>query len=179
MKKQLNNRTYIFFIAASLFFGGCQPNAPTKQKLEAVNYEQLFSTIKQNDDKLYVVNFWATWCGPCMEELPHFIEVDEEYRNNKGYQMILVSLDKSTSLNDAVLNVVNTMKIKPDVLLLDDNKRQGEWIDMVNKNWDGAIPVTALYKNRKRLENNSQKRRVGLGQFQKLPQGFERYTCPI
>ena len=68
------------------------------------------TTSKQMDGKLYVVNFWATWCRPCMEELPDFLEVNEAYTVNDQYQMILVSLDKSSALQTEVKSVVQTCR---------------------------------------------------------------------
>ncbi|MFT5724652.1 MAG: thiol-disulfide isomerase/thioredoxin [Bacteroidia bacterium] len=136
-------RMACLIIIISLF--GCQK--PKQARLDAVNYEALKSVIEKNDNKLYVVNFWATWCKPCMEELPHFLEVDEQFSKNKNYEMILVSLDKSSNLNVGVANVVRTMAITPDVLLLDDAKRMNEWIPAINEKWSGSIPATALYKN--------------------------------
>jgi thiol-disulfide isomerase/thioredoxin len=137
----------------SLFVTLCLSGCTEKEsRLDAVNYTQLFDNILVDDDKLYVVNFWATWCKPCMEELPSFLELDKELRPNSHYQMILVSLDKSTSLNTSVSSVVETMNIQPDVLLLDDAKRMNEWIPAINENWDGSIPATALYRNKKQLE---------------------------
>ena len=121
-------------------------------KLEAIKYEQLFDIIKAEDDKLYVVNFWATWCRPCMKEMPGFLAVDSAYRRNDNYQMILVSLDKSSALNAEVKSVVQTMKMKPDVYLLDDVKRMNTFITALNGTWSGSIPATALYKNGIQLE---------------------------
>ena len=53
-------------------------------KLDAVNYEQLFDVIKAENNTLYVVNFWATWCRPCMKEMPGFLSVDSAYRSNNN-----------------------------------------------------------------------------------------------
>jgi len=142
---------HITFITTLCIFISVGCNNTKNKRFEAVKYDQLLSIVKQNDDKLYVVNFWATWCRPCMEELPHFLEVDAEYRTNKKYEMILVSLDMSSNLHEGVAKVVKTMHIQPDVLLLDDAKRMNDWIPMIDTDWDGAIPVTAFYKNGKQL----------------------------
>ncbi len=61
--------------------------------VKIVRFADLEAVMKKNDDKLYVVNFWATWCRPCVMELPEFMEVNDAYRNNPHFKMILVSLD--------------------------------------------------------------------------------------
>jgi thiol-disulfide isomerase/thioredoxin len=47
--------------------------------LKTVNFDELSQIINKNDDVLYVVNFWATWCSPCVEELPEFMEINREF----------------------------------------------------------------------------------------------------
>jgi len=120
--------------------------------VKIVKFTELETIIKKNDNKLYVINFWATWCRPCVEELPGFMEVNKMYRNNPGFKMILVSLDIANEAETKVLPFILKNKIDAEVYLLDDNKRMNEWIPAINKNWSGAIPATAFYKNGKQLE---------------------------
>lgn len=120
--------------------------------VKIVKYSDLETTIKKNDNKLYVINFWATWCRPCVEELPGFMEVNKMYRNNPGFKMILVSLDMAKEAETKVRPFILKNKIDAEVYLLDDNKRMNEWIPAINKNWSGAIPATVFYKNGKQLE---------------------------
>jgi thiol-disulfide isomerase/thioredoxin len=117
----------------------------------SVNYDQLKEIIEKNDDKLYVVNFWATWCRPCIEELPHFLEVSSAYKNQAPFQMILVSLDKAELLETDVAQMITKLNIDNDVYLLDDNKRMNYWISAVDSTWSGAIPATVFYKNGQKL----------------------------
>lgn len=145
----LNKTVVLLLITLSLTSCKVEHKAPV---LDAVNYDQLNNIMLKNDDVLYVVNFWATWCKPCMEELPHFLEVNDENASNKNFKMILVSLDKSDNLRHGVQAVVNSMDIKTDVYLLDDAKRMNEWIPAINENWSGSIPATAFYKNGKQLD---------------------------
>ncbi|HLW63515.1 MAG TPA: thioredoxin domain-containing protein [Flavobacterium sp.] len=111
------------------------------------DYNDLFAKFTKNDDKLYVINYWATWCKPCVEELPDFMEVNNELKDNAHFKMILVSLDKASALETDVQNFIKDNNISTDVYLLSDNKRQMQWIPKVNERWSGAIPSTAFYKN--------------------------------
>jgi len=128
--------------------------AGLKQKhiLKTVNFAELKTIINKNDNKLYVINFWATWCKPCVEELPEFMEVNKKYGNNPRFKMILVSLDLAKEMDAKVKPFLLKNKIQADVYILDDNKRMNEWIPAIDKTWSGAIPATVIYKNGKKLE---------------------------
>lgn len=117
------------------------------QVLKVVNYDELKSVIQKEDDILYVVNFWATWCKPCIEELPDFMEVNEEFKDHPNFKLILVSMDSKKQLDTKVKKFIEKNKITADVYLLDDNKRMNEWIPATDANWSGAIPATVMYKN--------------------------------
>lgn len=116
----------------------------------STDYNSVFNQFTKQNDTLYVVNFWATWCQPCVEELPDFMKANNEFKSEK-FKMILVSLDKAVDFETKVKNYIKTNNIKPDVYVLSDNKRMNEWIPKINKTWSGAIPATAIYKNGKQV----------------------------
>lgn len=118
---------------------------------QIVNYDELKSIVQKEDDKLYVVNFWATWCAPCVAELPDFLEVNNEFSGNGNYQMILVSLDNANDFEPRIKPFLLEKKIGTDVYLLNDNKRMNYWISDIDENWSGSIPATVIYKNGKKL----------------------------
>lgn len=117
-----------------------------QKEVSALKYEDLEKRIQQEKDKLLVVNFWSTTCAPCVKELPHFIEVNNEYAGNPKFKMILVSLDRLAD-KERVLKFIKNKNLTAEVILLDDIKRMNTWIPRFEKNWDGNIPVTLLYKN--------------------------------
>jgi thiol-disulfide isomerase/thioredoxin len=127
-------------------------NPMHNQTVKIVKFTDLETVIKKNDNKLYVVNFWATWCKPCIDELPGFMDVNKMYRHNSGFKMILVSLDLAKEAETKVRPFLLKNKMDVDVYLLDDNKRMNEWIPAVDKEWTGAIPATIFYRNGKKLE---------------------------
>lgn len=116
------------------------------QNVEVIKYEDFFNKVNQPTEQLIVVNFWATWCGPCVEEMPHFIEVYEANKDNPNFKLLFVSMDRVKQL-DKVEQFLKTHNINAEVVLLDDNKRMNEWIPKVDSSWSGNIPVTVLYKN--------------------------------
>lgn len=111
-----------------------------------IKFEDLENRIQQEKDKLLVVNFWSTTCGPCVKELPHFMEVNAEFADNPKFKMILVSLDRLAD-KERVLKFIKNKNLTAEVLLLDDIKRMNTWIPRFEKDWDGNIPVTLFYKN--------------------------------
>lgn len=144
-------------IIASLFLISClfackEKKASKPQEIALItDYNEVISKFTANDDKLYVVNFWATWCKPCVEELPDFMEVNNEMQNNDAFEMILVSLDKAADFETKVKPFITKNNITTNVYLLSDNKRMNEWISLLNPHWSGAIPATFIYKNGKQL----------------------------
>ena len=92
------------------------------------------------DDKIYIINFWATWCGPCVAELPYFEELGAELDTSK-IEIILVSIDFGTNLERKVKPFIKKKGLKNRVVLLDDPKAN-DWIDQVDPSWSGAIPIT-------------------------------------
>jgi len=107
------------------------------------DFDEFAPLLQMENDTTYVVNFWATWCKPCVEEMPGFQELDKEF-GGKKFKMILVSLDFESSLKSKVLSFIQEHNINAEVVLL-DAPGQNRWIDRVNKNWSGAIPITIIY----------------------------------
>jgi len=119
----------------------------------SVKYEELEKRIQQEKDKFLVVNFWSTTCGPCVKELPHFMEVNNKYAGNPKFKMILVSLDRLAD-TEKVVKFIKNKNLTAEVILLDDIKRMNTWIPRFNKDWDGNIPVTIFYKNGQKVYFN-------------------------
>lgn len=140
-----------YFIALStLLFFSCKNDKTENQQIEIGKYEQVFENFQKKNDTLYVVNFWATWCAPCVEEMPHFTKANETFKNQK-FKMILISLDRSKDFESKMKPFISENNIVADTYLLDDNTRMNNWIPIINKQWDGQIPATAFYKNGKQI----------------------------
>nr|WP_299388287.1 TlpA disulfide reductase family protein [Allomuricauda sp.] len=118
-----------------------------KVKFPIYDFEGLEPLLHKEDGKTYVVNFWATWCKPCLEEMPFFEQVNEE-RKDDGVEVILVSLDMPSMWKSRLEPYVEKKGIKSDVVILDDPD-QNTWIPKIDKDWDGAIPATIIYNKDK------------------------------
>lgn len=104
--------------------------------------------LQKKDEKIYVLNFWATWCKPCIKELPAFELLNAKYKG-ENVEVVLVSLDFPQKLESAVVPFINKKGLKSKVVLLDDDN-SNRWIPLVDKTWSGAIPVTLMVKNGER-----------------------------
>ena len=112
-------------------------------ELEIHDYNGLEKYLHIKDDKTYVVNFWATWCAPCVKELPHFEELYKNYKD-KDVEVMLVSLDFPHQYDKKLKPFIEKHDLKSKILVLDDTD-MNTWIPKINENWDGAIPVTIIY----------------------------------
>lgn len=150
IKKIIAMKNLILLLLGFTLFS-CSKKAPENQIIKTLQHEELQQILTKQDNTLYVVNFWATWCVPCVKEIPDFMQVNNIYKDNPKFKMILVSLDKAADLDKKVKPFMFKNDIITDMYLLDDNKRMNEWIPAFDKNWDGAIPTTILYKNGQKL----------------------------
>jgi len=113
------------------------------------SFDEFESILHIDNDTTYLINFWATWCSPCVAELPYIEALNETYKDKK-YKNILVSLDFRKQIDSKLIPFLNSKKIKSDVLVLLDGK-SSKWIDRVDPEWSGAIPITIIYNKKKRL----------------------------
>ena len=124
-----------------------------RQNVKLLNIDQLNERVKNGKDSTYVVNFWATWCAPCIKELPHFEKLQADYKSEK-IKVLLVSVDFKSKLTSAVVPFVKRKNLKNEVFLLNESSPQ-EYIDRIDPSWSGSIPATLFIKGDKRkfMEN--------------------------
>lgn len=104
--------------------------------------------LEMHNDTTYVVNFWATWCKPCVEELPNFEKINADYKDKK-VKVILVSLDMKKQVESNLLPFMKRKNLQSAVVLLNDPDANA-WISKVDSTWSGAIPATVIYNKDKR-----------------------------
>jgi len=114
------------------------------QQAEVIKLNRLRSLLEEKGDKVQVINFWATWCAPCVKELPLFEALTA--RNEPTIKVTLVSLDFADEIKK-VNSFISRRKIRSEVLLLDEID-YNSWIDRVEETWGGAIPATLFINQR-------------------------------
>ena len=125
-------------LSCLIFFLAC--TSLTKDRIEIIKIDGLQGLIKEKDHQLHVINFWATWCKPCVKELPQFIELA---KSHPEVSISLVSLDFVQDLETKVNPFLEKRSIDLRVLLIDELD-YNLWIDMVDPSWSGAIPATLI-----------------------------------
>jgi len=137
------------------------------QQVNLLTVDQLNQRIANGKDTAYIINFWATWCAPCVAELPHFQRLQQELRNEAA-RVLLVSVDFRSKLESTVKSFVRRRKLKNDVFLLNENNQQ-EYIDRIDSSWSGTIPATLfVYKDKRRFMEKSFTYPELLQQYQNL-----------
>ncbi|MCI0338300.1 MAG: redoxin domain-containing protein [Acidobacteria bacterium] len=121
-------------------------------KIQAKNFEPKIGLLKPVDfDKfknaekgnVLVINFWATWCGPCVAEFPELVAIDSKYRD-KGVKMVAISADEVADIKSKVIPFVKEQKAMFNILVQDTEDPE-EMMAVVDKNWQGTLPATFVY----------------------------------
>lgn len=133
--------TYIFFI---LFCISC--DITSKNEVTSLSYNELKPLLHKEGNKTYVVNFWATWCAPCIKELPYFEAINQK----ENVEVLLVSLDFPKHKESRLLPFIKKKQLQSKVVLLDDSY-ENLWINAIDSTWSGAIPATIIYNQNKRM----------------------------
>lgn len=118
----------------------------TSAQVKLLTLNELDKRIANGKDTTYVINFWATWCSPCVAELPNFEKL-RLANIKKPVKVILVSLDFKSKLQKEVIPFVQRNQINAEVFLLNEPDQQ-QYIERIDKKWSGAIPAT-LFVNQK------------------------------
>jgi len=129
----------LWLCTGSLVFG---------QKIEIIHLKTYRNLVSKENDSLYVVNFWATWCAPCVKELPDFLEVEKELIDKK-LRFIFISLNNKKEFNKTEVFAKRIGMSFPTYLM--DAGNPNDWIDAVEKEWSGSIPFTVFYYKGKNI----------------------------
>ncbi|MEZ4960308.1 MAG: redoxin domain-containing protein [Saprospiraceae bacterium] len=113
-----------------------------------MTFEEFEPYIRFANDTTYVINFWATWCKPCVAELPYFEKLIQAY-HDQPVKVYLVSMDFPKDIEKKLIPFVRERNLAPSVVALADMD-YNSWIDKVSKDWDGAIPFTLIYNQKTR-----------------------------
>jgi len=99
--------------------------------------------MKNNSGKLRLVNVWATWCRPCVIEMPDLVTINRMYRN-RAFEMVTISGDMPNRKDDAMQLLKDKQASCTNYLFNSDDRT--ELGDAIGKGWEGGIPYTAIIK---------------------------------
>jgi thiol-disulfide isomerase/thioredoxin len=139
INKPFSNFLFVFV----LFFSCRQVNSQSIPKWKIEDLEKYIS----KSDTPVVVNFWATYCGPCIKEIPYFQEVVKQYED-KGVKLLLVSLDFKESFPNKIDSFADKRKFTSKIVWLDETNAD-YFCPKVDSKWSGAMPATLFINNKK------------------------------
>lgn len=110
-------------------------------KLETIDEAGLKTLVKNDTDKLLVINVWATWCGPCVTELPEFVTMNRMYRGRK-FKMVTITLDEPEMKEEALKKLEELHVSSTNYLPLVESR--DKLADILDQEWKGPVPYTIL-----------------------------------
>ena len=119
--------------------------------IKVIQFDAIERLMSSKSDSVYVLNFWATWCKPCVEELPAFEQITKEYKG-RNVKVLLICMDFKSKLKERVVPFVKKNGLVSDVLLLNEPD-YNSWIDKIDKKWSGSIPATLILKGSTEVKN--------------------------
>ncbi len=110
-------------------------------ELKDIDTSEIKSLIINTGDKLRLINFWATWCGPCVIEFPGLVTIDRMYRN-RDFEFISISADKPEKKARALEFLIKQEAANENYIFTGNNIY--DLLDVVDEEWQGALPYTLL-----------------------------------
>lgn len=151
----INRKNSFLAIALLLFVFANAQKKPAVYKID-----DLLKRIHNNSDTVYVVNFWATWCKPCVAELPEFekLNIETTHANmGKKVKVLLVSMDFKENISDKLVPFLQKNNYATECVLLDEVDGNS-FINKINPKWSGAIPATFITKQNRKQEEFVEKK---------------------
>lgn len=140
----------LVFVLVLSFGAFAQKKKPTPlprvnlPKVTQIDEVSIKPALKPNG-KPRLVNFWATWCVPCVEEFPDLVKLDAEYKGK--IDVITISLDDLAEINRDVPKFLSDMKAEMPAYLL-RTADENAVITSITKDWQGGLPFTILYNEK-------------------------------
>lgn len=125
--------------------------AAYSQDVSVIKLHDLERRLGNTSDTTYIVNFWATWCSPCVKELPDFDSITKTYAARQ-VKVLLVTMDFKEDRDTKVLPFVARKQLRSEVFLLDETNGN-YFIPKISDKWSGALPATLVVNNKKKYRN--------------------------
>lgn len=125
-------------------------NTSFAQDVAVYDADKLMQRLAAGTDTVFVVGFWATWCGPCVKEIPEFAVLADKYKG-RPVKILLVSMDFKEDYQRKLQKFINKKNIEHEVVWLNESNAN-EFIPKINNEWQGSIPATLLFYKKKNYQ---------------------------
>lgn len=109
--------------------------------LDSIDDAAVAKLVKNEGKNLLLVNLWATWCGPCVAELPELVTINRMYRH-RNFRLVTISIDEPEK-KEAAVDVLRKNHVAATNYLL-ETKDRDQFAESLDKEWPGPIPYTLL-----------------------------------
>ena len=134
---------YFVVLFSLLIIVSCQKNELIPSNVGLVDSLVFNEIIESNKGNVLVVNVWATWCVPCVEEMPDLIKLADYYKEKK-VRLVSISIDYPEEIQSKILPFIKKHKLNFPVYVNNFDKDEA-LINYINTEWSGAIPATFVY----------------------------------
>ncbi len=172
----------VFFVAVAL--SGCVSRDPRGARFERVSSladqqepapavqlldeQGLQNLVRERNGKILLLNFWATWCRPCIEEFPDIIRLSKSFRKER-LEVVGVSVDYPDEAESRVIPFLKKHRV-PFKIYVAKFDRQENFINAVDSSWNGAVPATFIYGPR----GHQRFSWIGQGTYSRFKKEIER-----
>ncbi|MDX2445396.1 MAG: TlpA family protein disulfide reductase [Bacteroidales bacterium] len=139
-----SNKYILLFFGLVFFFHSFAQDS----EIQVFDFQAFEPMLTSDTDTTYIINFWASWCPPCLKEMPAFEEIRQKYKNEK-LKILLVSFDFPKDIEKSMLPLIKKYKIGAEVIVLDEPDANS-WINKVSPEWSGSIPATLVFNPKSR-----------------------------
>jgi len=163
-------RIWVLILSITFCLTNCKDNSENKSSKDGISqitadnslakpliildFNGLEPRLSTDSDSTFIVNFWATWCKPCVKELPYFQKLGQEY-NSRKVKLLFVSLDFPNKYESLLKPYIKEHNIEEEVIALND-PNSNYWIPKIDDSWTGAIPATIIFnKNQRKFYEQS------------------------
>ena len=115
------------------------------QQVKKARIGEIEELVQQSDHPI-IISFWATWCAPCLHEIPYFQETVKKYADQK-VELVLVSLDFKDSYPSAIESFVKKKNYQASFYWLNETNAD-HFCPKIDPKWDGSIPATLFVNNK-------------------------------
>lgn len=118
-------------------------NLFSQDVITITNENEYKNILEQSKGKVTLINFWATWCPPCVKEFPELVKLYNNYKE-KDFSVVFISLDDKSDFDNKLIPFLKKQNVD-FVSYFGDFKDPMVLIDFVDKSWQGEIPFTLIY----------------------------------